>query len=353
MGIRPEKERGLGPQFIARPDAAKSLAVYKWPDRHVRMLSVVTVQPDEWLFFVKGGRIVGYLTSGEHVLDGEGVPFLQHIVDEASGGRVLIAEAYFVSSREFANQAFAGSMGEVRDPATDVMVKLGVVGTYAYKVVDPGKLIVDLIGTRGVLGNEEIAGVISDHLLIELRALVNANIVERGWEVLRLTSGVYNPALAAAAVSGGTARIDDYGLVIARIQDFNVSVDPADRAKLSEIYDRRAKTKLAADPHYQAMAEAEAVLGAAEGLKKGGGGGGGLGSATDFAGIGIGLGIGMKVAERFARGPGGNGKHPEVGVTCPVCGTTVSPGRYCSACGADLAATSAGASAQPEPGGEG
>ncbi len=81
------------------------------------------------------------------------------------------------------------------------------------------------------------------------------------------------------------------------------------------------------------------MLGAAEGLAKGGGsgGGGGLSSATDFAGIGIGLGIGMKVAERFM--PGASGAGPAAAqhkVTCDSCGASVAPGKFCGECGAAL-----------------
>ena len=352
MGIRPKKKSGLEPQFIARPDAAKELMVYKWPDRHVRMLSVVTVQSDEWLFFVKGGEVAGYLGAGQHVLDGAGVPFLQHIVDEKSGGNVLIAEVYFVSAREFANRAFAGSGGEVSDPGTEVMVKTNVYGEYAMKAVDPAKLVLNLLGTRALHGNQEIQDVVSDHLLLVLRAGIQANVTERGWDVLKLTSGAYNVALADAAVTQVNERLGDYGLQVTRIEDFTLSIDAADRGRLQEIHDRKAKMALAADPNYAKMAEAEAILGAAEGMRSGsGGGGGGIGSATDFAGVGIGLGIGMKVADRFmdrSSSGGGGGGGGGARVMCPACAAEVTSGAFCSACGAALKAEAGSAPAENE-----
>lgn len=342
MGIVPKKSKKLEDQikyqFIARPDAAKELMVYKWPDHHIRYYSVVTVQPDELAFFVNRGEIAGYVEPGEHRLDGPGVPLVQDRVDEVTGGKVLIAELYFVSTREFANRAFMGSMGEVRDPETDSMVGVRVRGEYAMKAVDPGKLILNLQGTRPSLSNAEIQDVVSDHVLMTLRALVNANITEHGWDVLKITSGAYNLALEEAVLPVVAERLADYGLAVTRIEDFDVSVDPADSPRLQEIYDRRAKTKLAGDSRYGAMAEAEAILGAAEGLRSGGGGGGGggLGSATDFAGVGIGLGIGMKVAERFMDGDRATGTAPGATVTCGACGAKVAPGKFCGDCGALL-----------------
>jgi len=111
-GIKGEVQQ----QFIARPDSSKDLVLYKWPETNIRLLSVLTVQPDEWAYFIKQGTVVGYLQGGQHKLDGAQIPFLGGLIDSVTGGNVLMAELYFVSSREFANNKFGGSMGEVETP---------------------------------------------------------------------------------------------------------------------------------------------------------------------------------------------------------------------------------------------
>lgn len=330
MGIFGKKKEPLEYQFIARPDSAKELLFYKWPDTNIRFLSVVTVQPDEQAIFIDRGQIRGYLDEGQHRLDGPGVPILQEKIDEVTGGRVLLGELYFVSTRQFANLGFAGPMGQVSDPETDVMVGINVTGSFALKATDPGKLLLHLLGTRRPLDNREVVGVASEHLLLVLRSVVSSQITEHAWPVLKVTSGAYNPSLEQAALPAVNERLIDYGIAISAIQDFSVKVDPADASRLKEIYDRRAKTKLAADPNYAGMAEAEAMLGAAEGLKSGGSGGS-MSSATDFAGMGIGLGIGMKMADKFVQGSG------EARMACPACGVAIGSGKFCPACGERIA----------------
>ena len=59
-GIKGETQQ----QFLARPDSSKDLVLYKWPETNIRMMSVVTVQPDEWAYFIKQGQVVGYLQGG-------------------------------------------------------------------------------------------------------------------------------------------------------------------------------------------------------------------------------------------------------------------------------------------------
>lgn len=336
MGIFGKKKEPLEYQFIARPDSAKELMFYKWPDTNIRFLSVVTVQPDEQAIFIDRGDIRGYLDQGQHRLDGPGVPVLQQKIDEVTGGRVLLGELYFVSTRQFANLGFSGSMGQVSDPETNVMVGINVTGSFALRAVDAGKLLLHLLGTRRPLDNREIVGVVQEHLVLVLRSVVNSQITENAWPVLKVTSGAYNPQLEQAALPLINARLAEYGLELAAIQDFSVKVDPADAANLKEIYNRKAKTKLAADPNYAEMAEAEAMLGAAEGLKTGGSGGS-MSSATDFAGMGIGLGIGMKMSDKFVEGSAGSSKM----AVCPSCGAVVEAGNFCPSCGASLGGAAA------------
>ena len=103
------------------------------------------MQPDEWAYFIKQGQVVGYLQGGQHQLDGAQVPLLGGLIDSFTGGNVLMAELYFVSSREFANNKFGGSMGEVEDPGTGEVIRCGVYGEFIFKVVDPAKLFLNLV----------------------------------------------------------------------------------------------------------------------------------------------------------------------------------------------------------------
>lgn len=349
MGMFGKKQEPITYQFIARPDSAKELLFYKWPDSKVKFLSMVTVQPDEQALFVDKGILRGYVEPGQHRLDGPGIPLIQNKVDELTGGRLLLGELYFISTREFANQQFAGTMGQVKDPDTDMMVGMQVFGGYSFKAIDPGKLLLHLLGTRHPLDNNEVKTLVSEHLLYVTRALVNRHLTEDGWPVLTITSGAHNLDIERDIVPAVNERVAAYGLELTKIQDFSVSIDRADAMALKELYQRKARTKLAGDDSYQRMAEAEALLGAAEGLRSGGsGGGGGMSSASDFAGIGIGLGVGMRVAEQIVGGSFSRDDKraktadpvtstPDNQVTCPACGATVHAGAFCSACAASLA----------------
>ena len=109
---------------------------------------------------------------------------------------------------------------------------------------------------------------------------------------MKVTSGAYTDELEAATLKNVRDDIEPYGVEIIRFGDFSISMDQADKERLDKLVDRMAYVEgmgsttggMAA---YQQLAQAEMMMGAAEGMKRGGDGGGA------FQGAGIGLGFAM------------------------------------------------------------
>jgi membrane protease subunit (stomatin/prohibitin family) len=365
MGLMDGFKGEVQQQFIARPDGSKDLVLYKWPETNIRMLSVVTVQPDEWAYFIKQGQVAGYLQGGQHKLDGAQIPFLGGMIDSLTGGNVLMAELYFVSSREFANNKFGGSMGEVEDPETGEVVRCGVYGEFVFKVVDPGKLILNLVGTQTIGNNDFIVDAIKEQLTKILRATVNGKMKAEKWSLIDITDGTYTLDFEKAIVSTAVEYLEPFGLQITRIEDFLVNMDDADRQRLLDLKDRIAKMRLAGDPRYMAAAQTEAMFGAAEGMKQGGDG---VGMAGLFVGAGIGQAVAGGIqsgqvqqqaqqaaqAEQATVAAGAAPAAPaaaEAAMTCPNCGKTIpADSKFCPECGFGLApkkCTNCGADVPP------
>ena len=343
-------------QFIARPDSSKDLVVYKWPETNIRLLSVLTVQPDEWAYFVKQGQVVGYLQGGQHKLDGAQIPFLGGLIDSFTGGNVLMAELYFVSSREFPNNKFGGSMGEVEDPDTGEAIRCGVFGEFVYRCVDPARLILNLIGTQTTFSNDLIIDTIKDQLTKILRATVFGKMKSEKWSLLDVTDGTYTLEFEKTIVAGAVPYLENFGLAITRIEDFLVNMDEADRARLLDIKDRTAKMRLAGDPRYMAAAQTEAMFGAAEGMKQGGDG-------TAMAGLFVGAGIGQAVAggiqsgqvqqaaQQAAQADVAAGAAAPATLPCPKCGAQAKvDAKFCPECGESLKKKCAACGAVLAPG---
>ena len=311
--------RDLRREFIARPDAYKAEILFKWPDTNIRRRSQVTVEQDEVAVFFRDGTVRGILQPGVSTLDSSEMPFLGDLVDSLTRGNYFKTELYFVSTREFANLPFGGMVDNVIDPETQLGVGLRVFGDYSLKVSAPDRLIVNLVGTRDLLSNDQITNWMRDQLLKVFRQEVVTHITAQAWPILGIAAR--NAEIEDEVIDGAGTALADYGLQVARMGNFTITIKPDDEEALKKYRRDVQYTKLAGS--FQAAAAGEAMEGIGEGAAKGGGAGG---AAVIGAGLNMGAGI---VASSGS-----------VQVKCLSCGTmNATTSRFCTKCGRALTGT--------------
>jgi membrane protease subunit (stomatin/prohibitin family) len=320
--------------FIARPDEAKSQIIWKYPEKNIRMMTQLTVMPDEVALFIKDGRLEGRLGPGAHQLDAKSIPFLGALVEKFTGGNLYIAEVFFITTRDIAGMKFGGPMGSLVDPETGFQLDTMVYGSMTMRVEDPLKLVMGLVGT-GKSTNEDFLGWYRNQVLKVMKDRVGEQIVKKKWPVSDVISGHYTEELEQEIVAAVKPHTDTYGLRIVGLENFQISIKEEDAETLKKFRKDMAYSRAAGG--FQQYAQAQAMLGAAEGMAKGGGG-------ADGAMAGMGMGMGMGMAGMFAnqqaqqRAPAApSPAAPAAGqVFCSSCGTP-GTGKFCAQCGNALA----------------
>ncbi len=335
MGIFDSIKGETKRNFIARADEAKDDIVYRYPEKNIRMMTQLTVDSDEVALFFKDGKIEGKLGPGRHTLDSNNLPFISRLLEKFTGGDVFLAEVFFVSTREFAGQKFGGPIGDVRDPETGLGIGTMVYGDFSLRVTNPEQLVLGLVGMRSA-SNEAFTSWFKNQVLKVIRDRIAELLVKKKWALLDVTSGAYTEEIEQEVIAGVKAHVDSYGVEVVRLGNFHVSIKEEDEATLKKLSKDVAYSRLAGG--FQNYAQGQAMLGAAEGMAKGGEGGGGM-----LQGAGLGVGFGM--AQMFQNqgqqrqgGQGGGAPQAAAGqVFCSNCGTPGS-GKFCGNCGTALAA---------------
>lgn len=294
MGIFDSLKAEAQRNFIARADEAKDDIIYKYPERNIRVMTQLTVQADEVALFVKDGVVAGKLGPGRHNLDTNNVPFISRLLEKVTGGNLFVAEVYFVSTREFAQVKFGGPIGDLRDPETGLGIGTMVYGDFSIQVMDPEKLVLGLVGLRRA-SNDDFLGWFKSQVLKVTRDRVAELCVKKKWPLLDVTSGAYTEEIEQELVAGLGQHTASYGVTIVRFGNFTISIKPEDEATLKKLGKDVAYSRLAGGFHQ--YAQGQAMLGAAEGMAKGGG----EGSGTAMGGMGMGMGLGM--AQMFMNQP--------------------------------------------------
>ena len=320
--------------FIARADEAKDDIIYKYPEHNIRMMTQLTVASDEVALFVKDGKVEGKLGPGRHSLDSHNVPFVSRLLEKFTGGNLFVAEVFFVSIREFAGIKFGGPIGDVRDPETGLGIGTMVYGDFSIRVTEPERLVVGLVGMRSA-GNEEFLGWFRNQVLKVIRDRVAELLVKKKWPLLDVTSGAYTEEIETDVLAGVKVHVDPYGVQVVRMGNFNISIKEEDELTLKRLSKDVAYTRLAGG--FQNYAQGQAMLGAAEGMAKGGEGGG---AALQGLGLGVGFNMANAFANQRAQASGAAPTQASM-VTCPKCGAQTGPGKFCSNCGQALAPAAA------------
>jgi len=315
-------------EFIARPDSAKGQILYKWPDTNIRKWTQLTVEQDELAVFFRDGQVQGTMQPGRSTLDSSEIPFLGKLVDAASGGNVFKTEIYFISTREFPNLPFGGSIDNVVDPDTGIAVGLRVFGEYSLKAIEPQSLILQLVGTQQLQSNDQITDWMREQLLKVLRTDVTSHIVSSGWAILGIAA--HTDEVEQETIAKVQGYIDPYGLQIVRLGNFTISIKEEDEATLKNFRKDVSYTKLAGG--FQQYASGEAMLGVGQGAAQGGG-------ALPSALLGIGLGMGQNVAGQQGQAVASGGS---IQVRCGNC-SALNPesAKFCSSCGQSIGAAAA------------
>ncbi len=376
MGIMDFVKTGVREMMIARPDNVKHLIVYKHPDQNVPMYSQLTVDSDECALFFKDGKYVGYLPPGRHTLQSQNIPFLNNLINQFTGGNVFIAEIFFVKMQPVRGITYGGPLESMEDPILFEFVTPRIFGEFALQVVDPVRFVIGYYGqAAGSMDNEQTLNWIKNKFFTAVRATIGEMCAQQQKSMLNLggMTGAIQQSLITRA-----PNMEEIGIKIVDVTIGNISFNQEDQQLLREANKARGEARrgvsIASDVakakqfeldqkfqndgryvqqlagNWNNYAAGSAMMGAGQGMAKGGEGSGAAMMGAQVA-VGMGMMNNMVAAQPGAapqftpahmqQQPGGPPSAGGAKVACSKCGAQVPGGKFCQECGTPLAAAPA------------
>lgn len=331
MGIGGFIKGSIKELAVCRPDSAKEIVVWKHPDPTIPMYAQLTVYPDEVAIFFKDGKVVGVLNAGKYKLDSVNIPFLSNLIDYFTGGNLFRTEIYFVTTKEIPDVKFGGRIGELEDPETGLVAETMVHGTFSYRVVEPVKFVIGLVGL-GQKDANQVESWLKQQVLKVLRDRVAELLVKHNWGLLKVTSGAYTEEIEEEVLKGFDPHLNSYGIKIIRLGNFVIGIDEEAKKSIREFKQRIAFQRGLGVGLYSQFQTADAIRDIGRGVAKSSVGDSGL---LTGAVLGVGLGFGNMFQQRMSS----QTQSPEHThyILCAKCQLQLPPDtKFCPNCGTRL-----------------
>ena len=242
----------------------------------------LTVREGQAAVFVHEGQLADTFRPGLYMLETNNLPILTTLQHWDHGFRSPFkSEVYFISTRRFTDLKW-GTKNPVmiRDPEFGP-TRVRAFGTYTVKVSDPGRFLLEIVGTDGEFTMDEISYQIRNIIVQEFsRVIANSGI-----PVLDMAANTAD--LGRVLADAISETISAYGLELPELYIENISLPPAVEKALDERTSRGVVGNL--DEHMRFKA-AEAM--------------GENGAAGAAMGTGLGAGLGMQMGGMMMGGQG-------------------------------------------------
>lgn len=247
----------------------------------------LTVREGQAAIFVHEGQLADVFAPGLYMLETNNMPILTTLNHWDHGFRSPFkSEIYFVNTTRITDLKW-GTKNPImcRDPEFGP-VRLRAFGTYEIRITDPGRFLVEIVGTDGEFTTDEIAYQIRNIIVTK----TSQALAQSGIPVLDMAANTEELGkVIAARVS---PQLAEYGLSMPAFYVENISLPPA----VEQVLDKRTSMGIVGDLNqYMQYAAAESL-----GNNQGGG----------ALGAGVGAGLGLQMANQMMAQLGNGGSGP-------------------------------------------
>ena len=311
MGLL-DKIKGELVDIVEWLDDTRDTIVWRFPryENEIKMGARLVVRESQTAVFVNEGVIADVFEPGTYTLETQNLPVLSTLKGWKHGFHSPFkAEVYFVSTRQFTDMKW-GTKNPVmmRDPELG-MVRVRAFGAFSVRVVDPQKLLRELVGTDPQFRTDEVHEYLRQNMVSHLASVLASS----GIPVIELAAhhGDLGDQLAARL----TDELADLGISVPKFVIENISLPP----EVEQALDKRTSMGIVSSGTVGSMASFQQFQAgqAMEAAAEGGG------SAGAVIGMGLGQSVGNAIVPPTQTAPASAPTQ-----TAPPSGPPPLPGWY-------------------------
>lgn len=301
-----DKIRGEFIDIIEWLDNSNDTIAYRFErfQNEIKMGAKLTVRPGQKAVFVNEGQVADVFDPGMHELSTQNLPILSTLKGWKYGfNSPFKAEIYFFNTRIFTNLKWGTANPIMMRDAEMGPVRLRAFGSYNIRVIDPHRMLEELVSTDGLFQVDEVNDQIRNMIMTSFANNLGASQIP----LLDLASryGELGETIRRSMV----ADVQLFGIDLTQLLIENISLPPEVEAAL----DKRASMGILGNMQQYAQFQAANAIEASAKNPNGGGSPG-----LDF---GVGIAMGQQMMNAF----GNQTQQPQSPTQAPAQSTTQAP----------------------------
>lgn len=162
MGLFDEIKKKLSHEFIDIVewlDQTNDTIVHRFEryQNEIKNAAKLVVREGQSAVFVSEGQLADVFTPGTYTLNTKNLPILTTLKGWKYGfNSPFKAEVYFVNTRLFPDEKWGTKNPVMLSDERFGLTEIRAFGTYSFRISDPGKFVVDVVGTDGNFTNYEV-----------------------------------------------------------------------------------------------------------------------------------------------------------------------------------------------------
>ena len=262
--VKSEEIRRDGLASIIKYEGDADTLVWKHPIEDFNLGSQLIVHESQEAIFFRDGQALDTFGAGRYTLETQQLPLLEKLYKLPTDTEgTFHSEVYYINiATQMGIKWGTDSKVRLFDPASGLHVELGASGEFNVRVVNSRKLLLKIVGTTGMLTQEQLMGgngkgFFRAMVMTQVKSFLASAIRENGISVLEIDERLME--LSEALREKINPRLVEYGLELA---EFYVSriVTPDDDPNFRRMKEQFAEQYLSVRQEQIRQKEAEAAF---------------------------------------------------------------------------------------------
>ncbi|MDD6071556.1 MAG: SPFH domain-containing protein [Clostridiales bacterium] len=162
--------------------------IWKHPSEDFNTMTQLVVHENQEAVFVMNGQLLDLFGPGRYTLETENIPLLGRVINKVTGGvSPFHCEVYFINKTEqMAIKWGTDSKVQFMEPTYHFPIEIGACGEMSLRADNSRKLLIKLVGTESVLGQEHLTKYFRAFLMTRIKTYLAQTIREQAINIFEM-----------------------------------------------------------------------------------------------------------------------------------------------------------------------